>query len=222
MRSRLAIIATLICLPISALLAASPPWVVVAKDGDGFVLTPSGRSFIPWGFNYDRDYKFRLIEDYWGAEWAAVEQDFREMKELGANVVRIHLQFTKFMDMRDKPNKANLARLEKLVRLAEDLGLYIDITGLGSYRAKDVPAWYNAMSEQDRWAAQTQFWETIAKTCAHRPGVFCYNLINEPIVSGDMRPPGEWVHPFQLEGLHYMEFINLDPAGRERPEIARQ
>ncbi|MCH8296379.1 hypothetical protein IH992_35310 [Candidatus Poribacteria bacterium] len=66
MRSRLAIIATLICLPISALLAASPPWVVVAKDGDGFVLTPSGRSFIPWGFNYDRDYKFRLIEDYWG------------------------------------------------------------------------------------------------------------------------------------------------------------
>ncbi len=150
MRSLLAIVATLICLPISASLAPSPPGVTIAKDGDGFALTPSGRPFTPWGFNYDRDYRFRLIEDYWDAEWATVEQDFKEMRELGANVVRIHLQFAKFMEARDKPNEANLARLEKLVRLAEDLGLYIDITGLGSYRAKDIPAWYNAMSEQDR------------------------------------------------------------------------
>ena len=108
MRWLLAIMVVLICPPILSLLAASPPWVMVTKDGDGFTLLPSGRSFIPWGFNYDRDYKFRLIEDYWDTEWATVEQDFREMKELGANVVRVHLQFNKFMDRRDKPNQANL------------------------------------------------------------------------------------------------------------------
>jgi len=180
---------------------------MVAKDGDGFALLPSGRSFIPWGFNYDRDYKFRLIEDYWDTEWATVEQDFREMKELGANVVRVHLQFNKFMDRRDKPNQANLARLEKLIRLAEDVGLYIDVTGLGSYRAEDVPDWYKTMLEQEHWAAQTQFWEAIAKTCADRPGVFCYNLMNEPIVSDSQRPTGEWMHPLAIEGLHYVEFI---------------
>ena len=37
------------------------------------------------------------------------------MKELGANVVRIHLQLGKFMDGPDKPNEKALDRLAKLV-----------------------------------------------------------------------------------------------------------
>src|SRR5262249_24527999 len=41
------------------------PQVTVAKDKKGFVLDPSARSFVPWGFNYDHDARGRLIEDYW-------------------------------------------------------------------------------------------------------------------------------------------------------------
>ncbi|MFZ8521057.1 hypothetical protein ACO1NF_14000, partial [Staphylococcus aureus] len=41
------------------------PWVAVSKDRKGFVLEPSGRPFVPSGFNYDHDDKGRLIEDYW-------------------------------------------------------------------------------------------------------------------------------------------------------------
>src|SRR4051812_38862001 len=78
----------------------------IAVDGSRFT-----NDFTPWGFNYDRDYRFRLLEEYWEAEWPTVEQDFREMKALGANVVRIHLQFARFMDAPDRPNEANLARL---------------------------------------------------------------------------------------------------------------
>jgi hypothetical protein len=44
------------------------PWVQVSKDQKGFVLEPSGRPFVPWGFNYDHDDKGRLLEDYWEAE----------------------------------------------------------------------------------------------------------------------------------------------------------
>ncbi|MGA3238292.1 MAG: cellulase family glycosylhydrolase [Bryobacteraceae bacterium] len=199
-----------------------PEKVAVRKDGAGFVLTPSGAPFTPWGFNQDRDYQHRLLEDYWSAEWPTVERDFREMRKLGANLVRIDLQFASFMDAPGKPNAANLARLEKLVQLAEGLGLYLDITGLGSYREKDVPAWYGAMPEGAHWAAQAQFWEAIAKTCAGRPGVFAYNLMNEPVVSSDRRLPGAWLHPSELGGLHYLEYINLDPAGRKRTEIAQR
>ncbi len=49
------------------------------------------------GVNYDHDSQGegRLLEDYWIDEWETVRGDFREMKELGANVVRIHLQFGK-------------------------------------------------------------------------------------------------------------------------------
>jgi hypothetical protein len=65
-----------------------------------------------------------------------VEQDFREMNAPGANVVRVHLQSGKFMGAPDRPNGANLARLEKLVRLAEDVGLYHDLTGPGCSRKK--------------------------------------------------------------------------------------
>ncbi|WP_428937596.1 cellulase family glycosylhydrolase [Fontivita pretiosa] len=195
-------------------------WIELASDGRGFVQRPSGRVFIPWGFNYDRDSSFRLIEDYWHEEWATVRQDFEEMKQLGANVVRVHLQFAKFMDAPDRPNQANLQRLRQLVDLAEAVGVYLDLTGLGAYRRQDTPAWYDALDEPQRWAAQAQFWQAIAAACADRPAVWCYNLINEPIVAGEKRT--EWVHPQALENLHYVQYINLDPAGRQRTQIARQ
>ncbi|HWH69460.1 MAG TPA: cellulase family glycosylhydrolase [Candidatus Sulfotelmatobacter sp.] len=221
MRKDITSVAVLAALLLSSALGAAPLAIQISTNGP-FVLASSGKPFVPRGFNYDRDFKFRLIEDYWQAEWGTIEQDFREMKALGATVVRVHLQFAKFMDGPDQPNRATLERLGKLVELAEQVGLYLDLTGLGCYRKAEVPAWYDGMAEPEHWAAQARFWEAVARTCAGRPGVFCYDLVNEPVVSAERRKPGEWVHPFGLEGFHYVQFINLDPAGRERAEIARQ
>src|SRR3954447_21794849 len=85
----------------SARMAQAMERIRVADDRKGFIGEASGRPFHPWGFNYDHDEQGRLIEDYWEWEWPKVEDDFREMKELGANVVRVHLQFGKFMEARD-------------------------------------------------------------------------------------------------------------------------
>lgn len=197
-----------------------PESIRVSADGKGFVLANSGRPFIAWGFNYDRDYKMRLIEEYWDQEWSTVEVDFRHMQRLGANVVRVHLQFGKFMDAPHKPNTAALDRLQRLVTLAENLGLYLDITGLGCYRLKDQPPWYARMVEKDRWAAQAAFWEALAKCCAGRAGVMAFDLINEPAV-GDNRAPGEWVHDAELAGFHYVQFIALDRGNRDGAELWR-
>src|SRR5262249_38587280 len=161
--------------------------------------------FIVWGVNYDRDYRMRLIEEYWDAEWATVESDFRQIQRLGANVVRVHLQFGKFMDAPDKPNATAMARLEQLVTLAKTLGLYLDVTGLGCYRLKDQPSWYAQMGEKERWAAQAAFWEALAKQCAGRAGVMAFDLVNEPAV-GNKRAPGKWVHEAELAGFHYVQF----------------
>ena len=199
---------------------ASTNWVTVAKDGKGFVLSPSGQPFTPWGFNYDRDSNYRLIEDYWDTNWTTVEQDFSEMKQLGANVVRIHLQFAKFMKSPTEVNETNLVRLRQLIELAGKDGMYLDTTGLGCYRKQDIPAWYDALPEHDRWAAQARFWEAVAKTCAGQPAVWCYDLMNEPVVSGDKR--SDWLHPLAIENLYYVQYINLDPVGRQRADIARQ
>jgi len=192
-------------------------WVKVGKDA--FVLEKSGKAFVPRGFNYDRDADGRLIEEYWEAEWPKVEQDFAEMKKLGANVVRIHLQFGRFMQSPDKANEKALDRLGRLVSLAESLGLYLDLTGLGCYKKETIPEWYDRLSEKDRWRAQAVFWEAVAARCADRPGVFCYDLMNEPVVpTGQTK---EWLGPAFAGKYYYVQYISLDQRDRKRSEIAR-
>ena len=190
-------------------------------DKKGFVLEKLNKSFAPWGFNYDHDQKGRLIEDYWESDWEKVERDFRSMKKLGANVVRIHLQLGKFMEGAEKPNKKALERLGKLVKLAEDVGLYLDLTGLGCYHKADVPVWYDQLDEHGRWDVQSRFWQSVAATCAESPAIFCYDLMNEPVVPGGKRRDGDWLGP-AFAGEHFVQFITLDQKDRPRPEIARQ
>jgi hypothetical protein len=197
------------------------PWVQVGKDKKSFALDPSGQRFTPWGFNYDHDSDGRLIEDYWESEWPTIEAHFAQMKKLGANVVRVHLQLGKFMDGPDKPNEKSLDRLGKLVGLAEKERLYLDLTGLGCYHKKDVPAWYDRLSEKERWDVQARFWQAVAGRCRDSPAVFCYDLMNEPVVPGGKRKDGDWLAaPFA--GKCFVQFVTLDQKDRPRPDIARQ
>lgn len=206
-----------------ALTAAAPPGpehIAVTADGRGFEVRPLGLKFAPWGFNYDHDAAGRLIEDYWDKEWPKVEEDFEEMRALGAKVVRVHLQFGRFMEATNRPNAGALARLGQVLALAGRTGLRLDLTGLGCYHKADVPAWYDALEEPGRWRAQAAFWEAVARTGAsHRGALFCYDLMNEPVVAGAPRPPGDWLGP-PFAGKHFVQFITLDAARREPAAIA--
>jgi hypothetical protein len=195
-------------------------WIVVAPDGKGFVTDVSGTPFVPWGFNYDHDEAGRLIEDYWDTQFPKIEADFAEMKALGANIVRIHLQFAKFMTSASEPNRAALDRLHRLVKLAEAESLYLDLTGLGCYHKKDVPDWYDRLSESERWRAQGRFWAAVAQCCKDSPAIFCYDLMNEPVVPGGPGRRDDWLGP-PFAGKHFVQFITLETKGRPRPEIAR-
>ena len=226
-RKLASLLATLVILSSLAIqplaLAADLEWIRVADDKRSFVQQPSGRPFVPWGFNYDHDETegARLLEDYWEAEWDKVVADFREMRQLGANVVRIHLQFGKFMEAADRPNPRQLDRLGKLLDLAQTAGLYLDLTGLGCYHKRDVPSWYDELDEPGRWNAQAQFWEAIAKRCQHSSAVFCYDLMNEPVVPGGAGKQEQWLGP-DLAGKHFVQFITRERKDRPRPAVARQ
>lgn len=196
-------------------------WIEVATSKRSFSQRPNERLFVPWGFNYDHDAGGRLLEDYWEANWSDVEADFREMKALGANVVRIHLQVAKFMTGPEQPNDKALAQLAKLVALAEREKLYLDLTGLGCYHKQDVPDWYDELSEEARWRTQAIFWRVIAKQCEQSPAIFCYNLMNEPVVPGSRRKERDWLGP-PFAGKHFVQVITLDQKERPRPEIAKQ
>ncbi len=217
--TRLLAVLTLLPLANSAF-AADPPRVAVAKVGKGFVRASTGEPFRPWGFNYDHDPTGRLIEDYWADEWERVERDFVAMKRLGANVVRVHLQVGRFMKSPDVPDAANLARLGKLLDLAAREGLYLNLTGLGCYHKADVPAWYDRLGEAERWDAQARFWTAVAGACRGRSVVFCYDLMNEPLVPGGRRADGGWLGA-AFAGKHFVQFVTLDQKDRTRPDIAR-
>src|ERR1051326_768056 len=194
--------------------------IAVAANNRGFVTVRSGHAFHPWGMNYGN--AGRLMEDFWQDDWDTFAADFRELKALGANVVRVHLQFGKFMTAPAQANSRALALLSRLLGLAEQTRLYLDVTGLACYRPADVPAWYDALDEPARWAAQAKFWEAVAEVCASSPAVFCYDLINEPISPAQRRAPSQWSSGSLFGGYDFLQYIALDPAGRSREDIAVQ
>ena len=193
-------------------------FIRVSPDHKGF--ETGGKSWMPWGFNYDHDDEGRLIEDYWDKEWDKIEGDFAEMREMGANVARLHLQTGKFLDGPFTPNQNALSKLRQLCSLARKSGLRLNLTGLGCYHKKDVPAWYDRLDEKSRWEAQGTFWKAIAREIRDDPVVFCLDLMNEPVVPGGKRQPGDWLGP-PFGGKHFVQVIALDQASRPRPEIAK-
>jgi hypothetical protein len=192
--------------------------IAVSPDQRGFIFAGTQQAFNPWGMNYGNG--GRLMEDFWDGEWSTLEGDFRELKALGANVVRVHLQFGRFIEGTNSANPIALLQLRRLLKLAEETRLYLDVTGLACYRKADVPAWYDALNEEARWRTQAFFWKTIAAQCAQSPAVFCYDLINEPLAPSDQRKAGDWYSGKPFGGYDFLQFIALDPAGRKREDIA--
>ncbi len=193
--------------------------VRISNDRRHFVLSPSGAEFRPWGFNYDHDRNNRLLEEYWDQEWDTVTADFEEMRLLGANTVRIHLQVSNLMKSETEPNPDSLHQLARLLVLAETNGLRLDITGLGCYDKRDVPRWYNDLDEAPRWEVQARFWDAVSRTCAHSPAVFCYDLMNEPIVTED-KQGREWT-PGAFGDRYFVQRLTLDFRGRSQKQIAK-
>ncbi len=194
--------------------------VHLSPDGKSFVTGPQDHPFRVWGVNYDHDStgEGRLLEDYWEHEWDTVRADFQEMKELGANVVRIHLQLEKFMLSANEPNQKSLERLSRLLALAEETGLYLDVTGLGCYHKAATPKWYDALDEASRWKVQSRFWTAVARTCRKSAAVFCYDLMNEPVIGGHAAEG--WLSG-ELGGKCYVQRLTLNQGERTNVAVAK-
>ena len=195
-----------------------PPLERIEIDDSGrhMVTAISRQPFVPLGFNYGN--RGRLIEDFWENEWPTIVDDFQEMKELGANVVRVHLQFNKFMRSPDQVDERSVQRFQRLLELSEKVGLYLDVTGLACYRPSDTPAWYDELNESQRWSAQAVFWRAIATEGAKSPALFCYDLMNEPLSpSGE---GGSWYSGKLFGEYDFLQRISLTLGKRTRGEVA--
>ena len=203
-----------------SLTLAALPKIQVSDAGRSFV-TATGEPFIAWGVNYDHDESAdggALLDDYWHTRWSTVVADFKEIKALGANVVRIHLQIGRCMKSADEADPEYLKHYQRLLGLCSELGLYLDVTGLACYHKSNIPAWFDALNETENWQTQARFWQAIAQAGAGHTCIFCYDLMNEPVIPG--KAETEWLTG-ELGGKFFVQRLVLDPGDRDRKEIAR-
>jgi hypothetical protein len=171
--------------PVLALEVAAggaPDVIRVAPDRWNFAHA-DGKRFVPVGFNYFGPRADALMEEVWDDDWAAIERDFRRMADLGANVVRVHLQFERFEPARGTTDEHALLKLDQLVRLARRAHVRLDVTGLGHYRAAAIQPWFAALDDDAMTDAEAVFWDAIARRYAADPTIFCWDLQNEPVVA---------------------------------------
>ncbi|MEZ6075545.1 MAG: cellulase family glycosylhydrolase [Pirellulaceae bacterium] len=195
--------------------AAGMETVKIAADQSGFVLYPSGDRFVPWGHNYASvDIMERLANDP-----DRVEREFAEMQAAGTTVARVHPEMFHILTGPDQADPEALDRLKRLLKIAEDSGIRLKITGLACYKISERMAWYDSMEEQDRWKTQAFFWETIARTCAESPAVFAYDLVNEPGAVGK-REDGWYLG--RMGEVEFCQRLSLDPGTRSGDDIFRE
>ena len=94
--------------------------------------------------------------------------------------MRIYLQLGQVMATPTQPRRRTLTALRRLLALAETHGIYLDITGNLVWQPSRSPAWYDRMTQQQRWRVQARFWQAVAHTAASSPAVLCYELTSEP------------------------------------------
>ena len=190
-------------------------FICVAPDHRSFAFAQSHQPFVPWGHNYG----VNEPAENGKIDWPRIARDFDDFRKMGANVARIHLQAPHYMDGPGKPSAQALAELSQLLKLAGQKGIFLDVTGLASYQISHRAAWYDALTDRDRWAAQACFWEAVSETCAQSPAVFCYDLINEPVVGGQ-RKDG-W-YTGRMGDYEFIQRLSLDQGDRPPAEIARE
>ena len=95
------------------------------------------------------------------------------------------------------------------------------LTGLGCYHKDEIPA-YDAMDESrplegpGALLARDSF-QTSAKTS---PAIFCYDLMNEPVPSGD-RKGEDWLPGQPMGDCYFVQRLTTDMRGRTEQEVAK-
>jgi hypothetical protein len=195
--------------------AAGMETVRISPDKKGFVLRPSGDRYVPWGHNYASvEILERLANDP-----ARVQREFAEMGAVGTTVARIHPEMVRILAGPNKADPEALDQLRKLLKIAEDSGIHLKITGLACYKIKDRMAWYDSMDEQDRWKTQAFFWETVAGVCAESPAVFAYDLVNEPAAVG--KPDDGW-YMGRMGDVEFCQRLTRHPGRRSGDDVFRE
>jgi hypothetical protein len=184
----------------------------------GSDLVAAGERFRVWGFNYGLRERYpilRYFDSPTEQRLRRVVADMREASLMGANTLRVYLEIKAFMRGPNQPRRRALAALAALLDKAEQLHVYLDLSGNLVWRAP--PAWYDALPEQARWRVQARFWRAVARTAQESPAVLVYELTSEPVIHDS-----EHWYGGALDGYTFIQRIVRDTSGRDTSELARR
>ncbi len=192
------IVLILIFLKVLCCYAEQLPQIIVKEDK--FINIKSGKDFYPYGVNYDHNYKFMLLENFWQNK-DKISEDFTYIRKLNFNIIRIHLQQFVFLKSPNEIDTEALKNLDWIIQEAEKNHLYLDITGLGRYKGI-IPDWYKKLNDNERIKADAFFWKSLAKRYKGKNCIFCFNFQNEPTINYDNNKG--YVGPPFHDKFHYI------------------
>jgi hypothetical protein len=164
--------------------AANPnlPKVTLDKAGLGFVA--GGKPYVPFGVNYFRPGTGWAPQVWKKFDREATREDFRRMKEVGVNCVRVFLTYGSFYSEPGVLKEEGLRKFDQFLEVAEQAGIHVHPTGPDHWEG--MPAWKPVAIEDDTTlAALESFWRLLAARYRGRNVIFAYDLKNEPEVAWD-------------------------------------
>lgn len=197
--------------------AATPhPMARITRSGHD--LMKGRKRFEVWGYNYGIGEKYAIL-DYFGDPQDATQRrvfaDMREAKSLGANTLRVYLEIGSFMRGPDEPRWKALRAYRELLAKAEDIRLYLDVTGNLVWQRP--PEWYDELGEKERWNVQARFWRAVARAGHDSRAISFYELTSEPAIhDADTWYTGEF------GGYTFIQNLVLDLDGRDPTMVTRE
>lgn len=191
---------------------SGPPRVNVS--GSQFIV--NGEPFFSYGVN---DFSLLKYLDNPTIE-ARREKLAAEMDaavDLGLNTMRVYVELPQIMKSETKLKQRNLDALERVYRMADRRGIYLDLTGNLMWRPERQKRWYDKLGENARWKVQARFWRAVAERARGHSSSMSFELCSEPVIINSPHSP--W-YTGEFGGYNFLQVISRNPKGRSSEEIA--
>lgn len=148
-------------------------------------------------------------------------------KACNANVFRLHMELWDFIEGDDIPSLATLAtpftNLMHFLKTARKYNIYVLLAGNNFWHTSTIPAWFDLLSNADRWEVSEFYFESLASAiyaAGHSSTILGYELISEPIISSD--PAAEWYQgQFPGTDLYFIPCIARGVVALDQPDAVR-
>ncbi len=196
-------------------------FIQVADDKWHFETAISQRPFIPFGVNYYDPATYHELPypafDVIGAfDSTTVDRQLREIRNLGANIVRIFLSVVSFEPDLYVLNEANFRKLDTLIQIARQQNLRIIFDLVNDWEGN--PPWesWEYFADETTLLGYEYYLEAMGTRYADEPVIFSWSLQNEPYVRGpDSGIMGDlWIPYIQFK---YGSDVSLAAAWSDYP-----